>query len=1231
MPIFAAHYYHPLMIHFFQKSPSEFYVVSTNDTLSDEDREKLSWLFSGAKFLADPAISGEFIGPRKEMLTPWCSNALDIFHNSGINGIDRVEPFVSAEALEDYDPMLQQKYNGLNQNVFKIDAKPLPIQHITDLEAYNESEGLALSADEVTFLKGVSEEIGRPLTDTEVFGFSQINSEHCRHKIFNGEFVIDGVSKEKSLFKMIRETSDASPNYIVSAYKDNVSFVFGPVVEQFAPETQDRPSEFKTKDFESVISLKAETHNFPTTVEPFNGAATGSGGEIRDRMAGGQGSIPLAGTAVYMTSYSRLEEGREWELKPRKWLYQSPKDILIKASNGASDYGNKFGQPLICGSVLTFEHEENGENFGFDKVIMLAGGIGFGKLRGALKKEVQPGQTIAVMGGDNYRIGMGGSAVSSVDTGAMEKSIELNAVQRSNPEMQKRVANTVRAMMEMDDNSIVSIHDHGAGGHLNCLSELVEDSGGKLDLEKFPIGDPTLSEKEILGNESQERMGLVIDKKDSEYIKRVAERERAPYFEIGESTGDNELSISKDGKKPFDLKLSHLFGSSPKTVLKDTSEDREFSAVQEDDIYTSLKKVLQLEAVACKDWLTNKVDRCVTGKVAMQPTVGEIQLPLNNVAAMAIDYKSTKGIATSIGHAPVPGLIQSGAGSRLSVAEALTNLVWAPLKNGLKGVSLSANWMWPAKNPKENARLYEGVEALAEFAIELGINVPTGKDSLSMTQNYPDEKKVLAPGTVIISSVAEVSNLNKIVSPVLDKSASDSKLIYIDFSGSEFSLGGSSYAQAHNTLGQKCPDADPEVVKNAFNAIQELLNKDLILSGHDISAGGLVTALLEMNFANATGGLSVNVSDLSGSCTEVLFSEKPSALLQIDDVKALDVLSDHSVAFTEIGNLTNECSLTVKHGSESFSFDIDNYRSIWRKTSDLLDLHQTAEATAKERAANYSAQPLSYQLPENFTGTYASLVLDPNRKKKSGLKAAIIREQGVNSDREMAYAMWLAGFDVKDVHMTDLISGREDLSDVNFIVFVGGFSNSDVLGSAKGWAGSFKFNEKAKTALDNFYAREDTLSLGVCNGCQLMMELDLIYPGHADHPKMKHNAGGKFECSFIGVSVEENNSIFLSSLAGAQLGIWLAHGEGRFEIENESGYNIPVKYAYDQMPANPNGSSFATAAMSSDDGRHLAIMPHLERSLLPFNWAHKVDTKGWEVTPWMIPFVNAKNWVASKK
>ncbi|MEP1892695.1 MAG: phosphoribosylformylglycinamidine synthase, partial [Cyclobacteriaceae bacterium] len=933
------------MIYIFKKTTTQYYAVASHQSLEKKQLDTLSWLFSGAELVEDKAVSGEFVGPRKEMITPWSTNAVEIAQNAGVNGLFRIEIFESG--ISDFDPMLKQKYEAIDEHVFSLEVKPEGIKSIEDLKSYNKTEGLALSDEEIEFLENVAKEIGRPLTDSEVFGFSQINSEHCRHKIFNGSFIIDGEEQELSLFKWIRKTSNDNPNFIVSAYKDNVAFVEGPVAEQFAPATQDKPDFFGIKDYESVISLKAETHNFPTTVEPFNGAATGAGGEIRDRMAGGQGSFPLAGTAVYMTSYARLEDGKAHEkaLEPRPWLYQTPKEILIKASNGASDYGNKFGQPLISGSLLTFEHEEHGETQGFDKVIMLAGGVGYAKKQTCLKKPVSKGEKVVILGGDNYRIGMGGSAVSSVDTGAFSQSLELNAVQRSNPEMQKRVCNAVRAMAELDDNPIVSIHDHGAGGHLNCLSELVEDSGGDFDLDKFPVGDPTLSDKELIGNESQERMGLVIDPSKTEYLKNVSERERAPYYEVGETNGNMELKFSRNGqeKAPFDLKLEHLFGSSPKTILTDKKSDKVYAdkPYSADKLNEYIKAVLQLEAVACKDWLTNKVDRSVTGKVATQQTVGEIQLPLNNVGVMATDYKNNKGMATSIGHSPVPALINAGAGSRLSVTEALTNLVWASLTHGLKGVSLSANWMWPAKNDGENARLYEAVKDISTFTSSLGINIPTGKDSLSMTQKYKD-KKVLAPGTVIVSSVGEVADIRKTVSPNIDTRVENSHLVYVSFSSPDLKLGGSSFAQSNAFVGTECPDTTPGIVKNSFNALQKLISSDLVLAGHDISSGGLITALLEMNFPNVKGGMNISLDGFDeGDIIKVLFSENPGVIIQCSDLNAVEqVLDNHDVNFFELGKITSIRSLDLSLGNWNTSLNIDELRDVWFKTSYLFDKEQ---------------------------------------------------------------------------------------------------------------------------------------------------------------------------------------------------------------------------------------------------------------------------------------------------
>lgn len=1225
------------MIHFFLSSSDIVFALQSEQALTAADISKLEWLFGGAKLQPAKTLDGYFVGPRKAMITPWSTNAVEITQNMGITGIIRIEEFKKASTdFADFDPMISQKYEQLNQDLYTIDIKPEPVLEITDIAAYNTEQGLSLSDDEVDYLNNLAAKLGRPLTDSEVFGFSQVNSEHCRHKIFNGKFVIDGVEQDMSLFKLIRKTSETNPNDIVSAYKDNVAFIKGPRVQQFAPKRADEPDYYTISDFESVISVKAETHNFPTTVEPFNGAATGSGGEIRDRLAGGLGSLPLAGTAVYMTALSRLEENRPWEngVKEREWLYQTPMDILIKASNGATDFGNKFGQPLITGSVLTFEHEEQfdkpdmAQRLGYDKVIMLAGGVGYGKADQAKKLQPKAGDNIVVLGGENYRIGMGGAAVSSADTGAFAAGIELNAVQRSNPEMQKRAANAIRGMVESDKNPVISIHDHGAGGHLNCLSELVEETGGKIDLDKLPVGDPTLSAKEIIGNESQERIGLIIGNDDLATLQKIADRERAPMYTVGKVTGDHRFTFqsASTGLKPMDLELGDMFGSSPKVVMEDQTLQREYQPVVYDakQIYQYLDQVLQLEAVAAKDWLTNKVDRCVGGRVAKQQCAGPLQLPLNNCGVMALDFQGKEGIATSIGHAPVSALINPAAGSRNAIAESLSNIVWAPLKDGLKSVSLSANWMWACKNKGEDARLYAAVKACADFAIELGINIPTGKDSLSMKQKYKDGE-VIAPGTVIISAAGNCDDIRKVVEPVLQKDGG--AIYYINLSGDDYHLGGSSFAQILNKIGSETPDVkDATQLKLAFNTIQQLIREEKIQAGHDIGSGGLITTLLELCFADRDLGASIDLSSLNeADSIKVLFSENIGIVFQAD-ISAEEVLNANGVHYHKIGEVSSTPTLQLKNNSESFNFDIDQLRDTWFKTSYLLDEKQTGAGLAKERYNNYKNQALRYSFPAHFDGRKP--VIDSNKPRP---KAAIIREKGSNSERELANAMFLAGFDVKDVHMTDLIYGRETLEDIQFIGAVGGFSNSDVLGSAKGWAGAFIYNEKARTALEKFFAREDTLSVGICNGCQLFVELGLINNDHDEKPKMLHNKSGKHESIFTSLTIAKNKSVMLSSLAGSILGVWVSHGEGRFHLPyGEERYEIVAKYAYENYPANPNGSHYNTAMICDTTGRHLVMMPHIERSIFQWNWANYPKGRKDEVSPWMEAFINARKWVEEK-
>lgn len=1232
------------MILFFRTSSDSVVAVETAHEMNNEDVKKLSWLFGGARLESEDNLKGYFIGPRKEMITPWSTNAVEITQNMGLKDIRRIEEYFPVENENaEYDPMLQRMYKSLDQSVFTTNRKPEPIIYIDDLAEYNEKEGLALSQEEMDYLKKVEKDLGRKLTDSEVFGFAQINSEHCRHKIFGGTFIIDGKEMESSLFQMIKKTTQENPNKILSAYKDNVAFAEGPVVEQFAPEDHSCSDYFVIKDIKTVISLKAETHNFPTTVEPFNGASTGTGGEIRDRMGGGKGSMPIAGTAVYMTSYPRTDEGRDWEnvLPVRKWLYQTPEQILIKASNGASDFGNKFGQPLICGSVLTFEHEENGEKYGYDKVIMLAGGVGYGTQRDCIKGKPETGNKIVVLGGDNYRIGLGGGSVSSVDTGRYSSGIELNAVQRANAEMQKRAYNVVRALCEEETNPIVSIHDHGSAGHVNCLSELVEDNGGLIHMDKLPIGDNTLSAKEIIANESQERMGLLIREDAIEHVRKIAERERAPMYVVGETTGDGRFAFEQaDGVRPFDLAVDQMFGSSPKTYMRDKTVVRKYEDVtySADKVNEYVARVLQLEAVACKDWLTNKVDRSVTGKVARQQCQGELQLPLSDCGVVALDYRGRHGIATSIGHAPQAALADPAAGSVLAVSEALTNIVWAPLADGMDSISLSANWMWPCRSQEgEDARLYTAVKALSDFCCELQINVPTGKDSLSMTQKYPDGSKIISPGTVIVSAGGEVSDIRKVVSPVLvnDKKTT---LYHIDFSFDKLHLGGSAFAQSLGKVGSDVPNVQSaEYFRDAFCAIQDLINKGYVLAGHDISAGGLITTLLEMCFANVDGGLEISLDKIKeDDLVKILFAENPGVVIQVSDKNKHEVkkiLEDAGVGYVKLGSPCEERHIMVEKDGAFYQFGIDYLRDVWYSTSYLLDRKQSMNGCAKKRFENYKQQPVEFAFNKNFTGKLSQYGISADRREKSGVRAAIIREKGTNGEREMAYSLYLAGFDVKDVTMTDLISGRETLDDINMIVFCGGFSNSDVLGSAKGWAGGFLFNEKAKATLDRFYAREDTLSLGICNGCQLMIELGLINPDHKEKPRMLHNDSHKFESAYLGLTIPTNRSVMFGSLSGNKLGIWVAHGEGKFSLPyKEDKYNIVAKYSYDEYPGNPNGSDYSTAAIASEDGRHIAMMPHLERAIFPWqNAYYPKEHLNDDVTPWIEAFVNARKWVEKNR
>ena len=1207
--------------------------LSGNRSLKKEYIYRLGWLLQANYCKRKSKMDGPFIGPRIEMLTPYSTSATEVNIICNVPGIVRIEKFELAKIDSEYDPMLQAMYKKINQKTLVIDKTPDPILYITEIEVYNQKEGLALSQKEVDYLKSLSNLYGRPLTDSEIFGFGQANSEHCRHKIFNGTFVIDGVTMEDTLFGMIKKTMKINPGRVVSAYTDNCAVMSGPDSWKFSVS---KDHIFTLSFGNLLITIKAETHNFPTTVCAFPGAATGTGGEIRDRMALGRGSIPIAGTATYMTSYPRFYQDQvRSNIVARKWLYQDPIDILIRASDGASDFGNKFGQPLINGSVLTFEGEFNGNKYGYDKVIMQAGGIGFAYPEHLFKGEPETGDLIILLGGDNYRIGMGGGSVSSVNTGHYVGNTELNAVQRANPEMQKRVENLIRFFAELGiENPFISVHDHGAGGHVNCFSELVGKAGGIIYTNRLPVGDESLSLKEIIGNESQERMAILIKPEHLETLQKFADKEKAPMFNVGEITGNKRLVFKDEitGEVPFDMAIKDLIGNPPKTIMEDVTIP--FQGVplsySPNSILRYLYEVLRMESTSSKDYLTSKVDRSVTGLVAQQQCVGPLQLPLSNFGAITTDFVGYSGVAISTGHSPIASLIDVEAGVKLALVEALTNLIGAPLKYGITGVSCSANWMWPCRNPGEDARLFKAVKALSEFGIKLEINIPTGKDSCSQSLNYPDGK-ILAPGTVIISAMAEISDVRKIVTPVFKTGHEDSVIIRIDFSQDKLKLGGSTFAQSQFQLGDEVPIIkDDEYVIKAFMTIQELLEKKLVLAAHDVSADGLVPTLLEMCFADNKLGAEINLDCLEESdLVKCYFANNPCVILQVES-DALKYLKDSSVDFNILGKLNLQPGyLAIEHHGKINKLNIEDLRDEWFSTSYEFEKRQSNPETALVKKFQFANQPIHYNIPDHFTGKLSSYNLDTKGEK---IVAAIIRDKGSNGDREMAFAMRLAGFEVKDVHMSMLISGEETLEDVQFIAFVGGFSNSDVLGSARGWAGSFMFNAKAKKALDNFYARDDTMSFGVCNGAQLMVLLNLINPKYSDPTSLVQNISKRFESDFVGVDVDSNPGIMLSTLQDSKLGIWIAHGEGRFLFPyKEYEYNIALTYSRSEYPANPNGSQYNAAAIVSDDGRHLASMPHPERCLKPHNWGYYPENRSDdEITPWFEIYVNAIKWIRKK-
>jgi phosphoribosylformylglycinamidine synthase len=1203
---------------------------------------------------------------------------------------------------------------------FETGMKPEPVYTVrvieegkTALEKINRKLGLGFDEWDMDyyhelFVNGMR----RNPTDVECFDLGQSNSEHSRHWFFRGQLIIDGIKIPDTLMDIIKKPYKENPNNSIIAFKDNSSAIRGYRIKTIIPENPGKTCRFTERDLTYHITFTAETHNFPTGVAPFPGAETGTGGRIRDVQAVGRGGLVIAGTAAYCVGNLHIPGYKlPWEDDSFEYPENlaSPLQIEIEASNGASDYGNKFGEPLIQGFTRSFGMKlPNGERREWIKPIMFTGGVGQMDGRHAEKGEPERGMLVIKVGGPAYRIGIGGGAASSMIQGENVEELDFNAVQRGDAEMEQKLNRVIRACIEMgNDNPIISIHDQGAGGNCNVIKELVYPAGAKIDIRNIPVGDNTLSVLEIWGAEYQESNALLIKPEKRSVFEGICKREKVPCAIAGTITGDGHIVLfdEKDKSTPVNLDLKKVLGEMPQKKFRFERIAPELAPLKLPEGLTvkdALERVLRLVSVGSKRFLTNKVDRSVTGLIAQQQCAGPLHLTVSDVAVIAQSHFPSEGVrggdkvsptftgaAIAIGEQPVKGLINPAAMARMAVAEALTNIVWAKVSS-LEDIRCSGNWMWPAKLPGEGAALYDAAVAMMELMLELGIAVDGGKDSISMAavvkssqQSAVSEKGtvpdlrtkrsgvpsygagsesglspvaeiVKAPGSLVISAYATCPDITKVITPDI-KRAGKSKLIYIDLGKGKKRLGGSSLAQAYNQIGEESPDIeDSGLLKRAFIATQMLIDKDLILSGHDISDGGLIVALLEMAFSGNCGmeiviegqGAKGKGQDKS---IQILFSEEAGLVIEYSPDKEKEILEllagslvDHHIIGSTTAEKRIKANLVTRHSSlvTVLDEDMQHLRAVWEETGYQLERLQVSPEYADEEKKNIHERK-GPQFSLSFTPEETPFEI-LNRENKP--KAAVIREEGSNGDREMTSAFYQAGFDVYDVTMTDLLDGEASLKDFKGIAFVGGFSYADVLDSAKGWAGVIRFNKKIYEQFRSFYDRKDTFSLGVCNGCQLMALLGWVpWQGIEDslQPRFIHNRSGRFESRFTSVKILESPAIMLNGMEGSVLGAWVAHGEGMAHFPDDRikqkifGMGIaPVRYVDDKgevtesYPFNPNGSPDGIAALCSPDGRHLSIMPHPERTFLKWQWPWMPEEwkRDLKASPWLRMFQNARKW-----
>ncbi len=1275
------------------------FLVDTTRVLESDELKKLKWLlketFEPKMFREKSFFRGSVIevGPRLAIVTPNSTNSVSICGACGLDSIQRIEQTrrfsialeknstLSPEQIDKikaliHDRMTEQPYleppSSFEQNI-----TPEPVQLISLLENgidilqdTNENLGLALDKQMMQYVFDYYSKLGRNPTDVELFMFGQLNSEHCRHHLFNGNFIIDKKPMDDSLFDMIKSTTKANPGNVVVAYKDNAAVTTGLPIKMFRPSDPVFPSSFQTSEVMISDTFKVETHNHPTTISADPGAGTGLGGNIRDIQGVGRGGTVLGALAIYNVANLCIDGYNlpwEKEYAPHPSRFQTPLEIIIEASNGASDYGNKFGVPLTTGSCTSFELLSAGEHYGWKKTCMVAGNWGVINDSHAQKNELAEGYLIVQIGGDRYPIGLGGGSGSSKDAGGQEADLDFDSVQRSNPEMENRNESVIRACAELGDRSpIVSITDLGAGGECVALPEIVHPHGARYELRNIPCGDKTMSVLVYWCNESQESIVMIIKSESRSVLELISKRNRCPMYIIGTVSGDGKLVLTdkdtpenapREQRVPIDMDMDFLLANLPEVTIECKSLARKLTALELPEnlsVADALERVLRLLKVGSKHFLTRKVDRSVGGLCAQQQTVGPLQLTLADCAVTARSFFGTTGIATAIGEQAVKGLIDTEAGGRMSLAEAMTNLVWAPIED-FSSINFSATWQWPCRQPGEDERLYSTVKATTDMCKSLGLRIPVGKDSVSMTAwtNLNGRKHpIKSPGSVQMVSFAPCADITAVVTPDIKKPG-DSKLVMLDLSGGNRRLGGSALAQVFEQLGDETPDVNnPELLKQGFEAVQELIRENLVLSGHDVSEGGLITCLLEMAFAGNCG-LDIDISKINvpSNCDifSSLFAEELTLVFEVlsTDLKSVEkIIQSHGFELERdafvLGKTLKRPKIIVRNGNENIlEAKMRMLRDIWQQTSFELDKLQANPVCVRaERNANLNRKGPRYELTFEPTPT-------PDEKMQAANKPkiAILREAGTNGAREMAGAFYAAGFETWDVTMADIAEGRISLGDFRGVAFSGGFSFADVLDAGKGWAAVSMFNEKIREEFATFIERDDTFSLGICNGCQVMALLGWIpWRGIEDkyQPRFVKNASGIFESRFVSVKIHESPSIFFKSMEGSTLGIWVNHAEGRcvwpskeiFEQAVNAETNLaPIRFVDDnckqteKYPFNPNGSKMGITGICSRDGRHLALMPHPERLFQIWQWPYlPAYWSGLRASPWLKLFQNARLW-----